>query len=322
MVQILIWLLFLSFSWGNVCLAVKVGVIRNNTAALKQVAEGIRLDLGDSHSTVDMLVGSKSTVKDLYSFWKRNRPSIFVLLDNKAVNLARLLYQKYPKTRRTFAVAAMGLNFQHILKGNQDIGGVAFEVPAFTIVTQFQIAVGRKLKRVLTLYRGSQFKKYISDAKRQLAGEGVELLAIDVELAGKNEAQIEKFITKYLVTQIGKKKINSVLIVADNQLLKPNLLEKYWLPRAKAFQVPFLCGVRELVSEDLEFCSFAAYPNQSDISQQVVDILLRILEDGESPASIGVEYILSINKVMDEDRIEELGYTVSPGARSGIEFLN
>ena len=80
-------------------------------------------------------------------------------MDNKSVNFAmRFNNSSDDYARKLRGVATMGLNLKKVLAENKNIAGVAYEVPAYLIITQFRYLVKAPISTILTIYRASEFQ--------------------------------------------------------------------------------------------------------------------------------------------------------------------
>lgn len=246
---------------------------------------------------------------------KANKPELMILMDNQAVTLAQEFYSKN-ETVKFQSVAVMGLNYKTLLKGNKHICGIAYEVPAFTLLTQFRFTrADKKLKKVLTFYRGSQFEETVSEAKGLASKEGIEIIAIDVD---KKEDALT-----YLKSD-GRKEVDSgkydaVYVILDSVLLEKKNFSEFWLPTAKASKTPFVVGAEKLASPAFEFAVFGMSPNIPDLASQTVQVVESVLEDKEPCTR--VEDLIGVTRFWNEKKGDAIGVKINEEVKSETNVL-
>lgn len=264
--------------------------------------------------TVEKIDKSISYTK-FESILERNQPKLVVLIDNQMVTLAQEFYKKKP-TSKILSVALMGLNFKQILKTDKNICGIAYEVSPFSLFTQFRsLKADKKLNKVLTFYRGSQFSESVKEAIRLAQLEKIELIALDVEK--------EKNISQFLKTT-GKKEIESgnydaVYVILDSVLLRPDLFEEFWVPVAKNSKIPFLIGTEKLVNPAFNFATFGLSPNLKDLASQATQ-MIESLVAGEKCQKI--EDLIGVNKFLNANLASQLHIKLDENDKLDVIILN
>jgi ABC-type uncharacterized transport system substrate-binding protein len=214
------------------------------------------------------------------------------------------LKDEFPETAVT-----MALNLKKKLSDEKKMCGIAFEVPALTVVTKFKQATGRPIKNVLTFYRSGEFKELISEAKSQLKKEGIELIAIDLEKESHSPEALNKIVSENLAEKVNGVSIDAILIPADNIILNKDSFAAIWVARAKALKVPFLCNVEKFASKEFDFCSFAAYPDYEELGHQYSEQVAELLS-GQKSSDLSVDYIVSAKETANIDKLKTLGYSI------------
>ena len=123
--------------------------IRNGESSFETVYKDMSKDL-THYKIKDFVLGDKDSFSDFASKVREISPDFMVLMDNKAVDYGIKLTQD-SKSKLT-GLGLMALNLQKILKTNPSISGVAFEPPAYTLITQFRYyfrSAGQKCRGLL-----------------------------------------------------------------------------------------------------------------------------------------------------------------------------
>lgn len=282
-------------------------IVGSDSPAMQEVKRAVARDLG-SHQVENFTLKADTSYDQLKAELLRRKPRAVLLLDNRSVQLMQKLHkEKDSYLSQLPASATMALNLKHILEGETKISGIEYEAPAFSILTQFRRLVDIKLSRVLVIYRPSQFQKVFQEAQIQLAREGVQLIGLNAEAEGDDATAIARFIDKNLKEDHANDKVDAFLVLTDNKLLNNETFGPLWVSRARNMKIPFLCGIENFVSEKLRFCTFAAYPDHNDLAHQASEQIMAMIDDGVSPAEIGVDYLVSVKMAIDASRLNSMG---------------
>ena len=270
-------LIFLSFLLLSQVLAKdKILIVKKASKNFKEVSSVIKQEIGSDYEIVELDIDNNTEYSKFAAEVRKVRPKMLVLLDNEAVELAkRFNKEKDDYAKNLKAVASMGVNLQKVLKGNKNICGIAYEVPAYAIITDYKFIVKSNLKNVLVFYRKSEHQELIEKTRKQLKNEGVELIAVDAEKFGKRQKDIDFFLKKNLIWQTMKKSVDAVWVLSDNVLVSKTNFSQYWLPVSKRVKKPFLSGIKAF-SKDLSFCEYSVSPNHSDLGGQLAQMALSL----------------------------------------------
>jgi len=292
----------ISLLLSSVLSAATLMTVSFDSADMRVVKETMVRDL-KKHKHVDLLIQKDSDYDEFLAAIRKHRPDFLALLDNKAVNfMKRLEGQKPQDLPEIQAAASMALNLRHVLHDSKRICGIHYEVPAFTIVTRFRSLIQRPIVTVLAPYRASEFEWMISEAKQQLQKEGIELIAVNVEANGRETAAINRLVEKTLTEEYQGKKIDAILIPADNVILNKEAFASLWLRKARSLKVPFLCNIEKFTSKEFDFCTFAAYPDLVALGHQLAEQINEALENGSSVSELGVDYIIGVQESLNIGR--------------------
>jgi hypothetical protein len=284
----------------------------------ESVSKGLRDEM-PKHKFEQLVVSASTTVADLTKAIRTHKPRMMFLLDNQSVELAKQHYSANPNDK-TQSVALMALNLRKIVQGQPNICAVAYEVPIYTLVTQLRFAVqGRRINRVVTFYRGSQFQEMIDLESQRLKGEGIELVAVDVEKAAKGD------LDGYLQSEGGKllkdtHRAETFLVLLDSVLLSKELFAKFWINQAAENRILFTAGFEGFVNPAMNFAVFGMSPNLQDLVSQSRQMAESVIE-GQPCSKLGVEDLLGVNKFWNERKAKALRLTLNPQARGSLQVL-
>lgn len=315
-----LWMGMLSFLFAPMLTAATLMTVSFDTAEMRVVRETVARDL-KKHKHVDFIIDKNSDYAQFIAALEKNKPDFVALLDNKAVNfMKRLEEEKKPQNLSHIqAAATMALNLRNVLQGSGRICGIHYEVPAFTIITRFRSLMERTITRVLAPYRASEFEWMISEGKKQLQKEGIELIAVDVEANGREQEAINKLVEKTLSEEYEGKKIDAVLVPTDNVILNKEAFAAIWLRKARSLKVPFLCNIEKFTSKDFDFCTFAAFPDLVALGHQLAEQINEVLENGSSVSDLGVDYIIGVQEALNMSRARALNLPLRSDRIEGVE---
>lgn len=277
----------------------KILIFTKEQFDFERLTTGLVKQLETEYAIQTIKINKSTNFEKFKTQIEQNNPNLMVLIDNQSVGLSQEYYKQNPKSKLP-AVALMGLNYKKILQNDAHICGIAYEVSPFSLFTQFRaLRADKKLKKVLTFYRSSQFTEAVQDAIRLAKLESIELVAKDVEQ--------EKDLLEYL-NSVGKKEINSgeydaVYVILDSVLLRSNLFENFWVPVAKKSKIPFLVGTQKFVDPAFNFAAFGLSPNLQDLASQAAQMIESILAGDKCQR---IEDLVGVDKFLNETRMQEL----------------
>jgi hypothetical protein len=287
----------------------RVAIFEKSLGAHREVAEIMRKELKDLACVTEIQFDRDTPFSVLRDRMRSEAPAVMVLMDNEAVDFG-LKYNSGEK-KPVPGVALMGLNLRSVLKDNRMISGIAYEPPGFSLITQFRYILNRPIRNVLVLYRKSEFREMVESARSELKLEGVTLEPRDLEADEASGSLLSGRIARELqALRQEPGKYDAVWVLLDSELLKQSTLAEAWIPAARGSGVPFLASSDVLVAADMQFATFAVTPNHADMAVQAVQQVEQLLVRRAAPAEIGVENVVSVNKVLNLRRARELGLSL------------
>lgn len=308
--------LFISIIYANE----QILIVRKNSDTFKNVANNIKESVIHKYKVEDFVLSNDTDLEDFSDAVKSVKPKLMLLMDNKSIAMA-INYNKTNPRKEVLGVGVMGLNLKTILKDNKFISGIAFEPPAYSLVTNFRYITKKPVKNILVYYRKSFFSDVVNETSLLLKNEKIKLTSINVEQNGKDKEKIEEFIKKNLAKDVGSKKYDAVWVLLDSGVLTPTLFASTWIAVARTTSVPFLVGLEKFVGSKLSFGVFAITPNLKDLVSQTVQMIDAQLEDEELPEDLGVENLISINKVLNIKKAKSIGLEIQESRIGDVKIL-
>lgn len=296
-------------------------VFRAQEQEFAAIVNQLKRDLA-KYSTSEVIVEKDYTYEKMRAAILIEKPKSLILLDNQALQFAKRLRDEsdtYLANMR--GVVGMGLNLKKELKDDPRFCGVAYEVPGYTLVTNFRKIYRKRLETVLAIYRKSTFQHAIDDARKQLALEKINLIAIDAEASGSDERTLMATVEKGLAEEVSGQKVDVVWVIGDNGLINAKTFSSIWLDKSAKFSIPFLCGLQQFANPKLNFCTYAASPQDAGIVDQLAQMTLSLIEDGVDPLELGVDYLLSTDKVINMRKVRDIKAVVDMDKDSEVKVL-
>lgn len=114
----------------------KVLVARKDSPDFVEVFEGMRKKFSERIVVQDFVVGRELSYEAFKAKVKELAPDLLVLMDNDSVNHG--VRYNAEEASKVKSLGLMGLNLKQVLKGNPHVAGIAYETPAYTLLTNFR----------------------------------------------------------------------------------------------------------------------------------------------------------------------------------------
>ena len=147
---------------------------------------------------------------------------------------------------------------------------------------------------------------------------------MEIEGAGTAPEVMEKTLQDNLAKVTAGGVCDVFWMVLDSVLLngpKKDWLSKLWKPAAAEGKVPYLVEAEALVKTQIDFGSFAITPNLVDMAGQAVQQIESIIKDGANPEEVGIESVVSVNKILNRSKAEAAGVKLKNENLSGVKVL-
>jgi hypothetical protein len=143
--------------------------------------EAMKSELASRYALISINISEDQKIEEISALCKKSNVSALVLMDSKAVAKAKELQNSDSFFVSLPKFVLMTLSAQVETKGLTNASGIAFEVPGYTLITNFKIISQIDFSNVLVFYRSTVSSSNIEDAKKALAKEQITLDAICVD---------------------------------------------------------------------------------------------------------------------------------------------
>ena len=241
----------------------------------RDVLRGIADELSDQYTIVKREISAETTAQGLSKLLSEVNPRLLVLLDNSTVHLYRA-YQsaQAPGTSFLPAVVLMTAFMEQTAAGLHNVAGISYEIPAVTALVNLRSVLGRPLKRIGVLYRDG-FGAFVAHQNQLAAVEGFSIVGRLLD-EGNRRTAVKRGLRKLLDYD----RVDAIWVLNDSSLVNSELLARAWLPVLRHGHVPVLVGVPSLVSERLDFGTFAVVPEHRALGAQAASLVEDIAENG------------------------------------------
>lgn len=275
-----------------------------------QVLDGMRSEF-DANYNIDVVTITKSfKIDDMAQACKKNDIKALILMDEAAINAVRKLQEtdKFFVTIPKFVF--MTLQVETTTKGLSNVAGIKFEVPIYTLVTNFRIISQIDLSTVGIFYRQS-FTGSIEEAKKMLEEEKISINAVCVDCENNGKATIQKALSvmeNSFDKMVKEQGSEAFLVLADNLIMNNVSLNDFWIGKVKKGKVPVIAPFEMLSSKNLGLAIFTADPDLTQLGAQGANQIIEYFENGSSLSAIGFEPTISIKSTLNESVAKNLGW--------------
>jgi ABC-type uncharacterized transport system substrate-binding protein len=279
----------------------------------KKVLEGMRSELDTNYHIEVVNVSKPFDIEAVARECKKNDVKALILMDAKAVNAVRELQNLDSSFSTIPKFVFMTLMVETTTKGLSNIAGIKFEVPVYTLVTNFKIISRNDFSKVGIFYRKS-FAGSVEKAKRLLNKEqlSLETVCIDCEKNEKISSQDALAVMrKSFDTMVKQQGCEVFLVLADNLVVNNASLNDFWIEKVKKKKFPVIASLDMLASRRVALAVFAADPDLIQLGVQGADQIIEYFENGSSLSAIGFEPTISIKSTVNESVAKELGWKLN-----------
>jgi hypothetical protein len=299
------------------CLAIAGDPVKTTMLALapdgvqfQAVLSGIRSEL-DSMYKIDAVNTSKPfTVEEVGDKCKKAGVKALILMDRKAIAAALNLQKQDSVFRAIPKFVYMTLMAEATTKGLDNVAGIKFEVPIYTLVTNFRIVSLKDFAKVGVFYRKS-YTGSIEEAKKLLDKEKISLQAvcIDCEKGEKTTIQDAMDIMKKTFDKMVKEQgCEAFLVLVDNLVVNNTSLTGFWLEKVKKKKVPVIAPLDMLASPQIALAVFTADPDLPQLGAQAANQIIECFENETPLQSIGFEPTISIKSTLNQAVAKEINW--------------
>ena len=296
--QVFILFAFLSYATAKTNLLALIPF----ESQFQTVLEGIRSELGSEYSITAVDMKKSPDAVDIITQCKQLNPEALILMDTKAINLALglqkmdALFVKIPK------FVDMTLMVETTTKGLSNVAGIKFEVPIYTLVTNFRIISKKDFSKVGIFYRES-FSSSIEEAKKHLSREQLSIDALCIDCKN-NEKTTSKEALSTMKDSFDKMKNDNVdvfLLLADNLVVNAASLNEFWISKVKNKKIPMIATIDMLASSKFGVAVFTADPDLVQLGSQSANQIIEHFENETPMNEIGFEPTISIKSTLNAE---------------------
>jgi ABC-type uncharacterized transport system substrate-binding protein len=231
-------------------------------------------------------------------------------MDSKAVTLA-LELQSFDSTFRAMPkFVFMTLLADQTAEGLVNKAGITFEVPLYTIVTNFRIISRKDFSRIGIFYRRS-FSRSIEESRKLLEREQISLSAVCVDCDQNKKTSAEnalRVMNDSLDKMLSLEKVDVFIIPADNLIVNARSLPEFWLGKLKDKKVPVIATIDLFASEKFGTAVFAADPDLLQLGAQAANQIIEHFENNIPLVKIGFEPTISIKSTLNTHVAGEINW--------------
>jgi hypothetical protein len=277
-------------------------------AQFQTVLAGIRAEL-DTTYTIDVVDMSKPVkIEEVAEKRRKNNIKALILMDIKAVRAVQDLQKTDSAFESMPKFVYMTLMVEATTMGLSNVAGINFEVPIYTLVTNFRIISQKDFSKVGIFYRKS-YSSSIEEAKKLLSKEqfSLQTVCVDCEQNEKTTVQDVLKVMKKTFDKMVKEKGSEVfLVLADNLVVNNTSLTEFWLEKVKKKKVPVIAPLDMLASLQIGLAVFTADPDLPQLGAQAANQIIEFFENGTPLESIGFEPTISIKSTLNQNVAKEL----------------
>ena len=269
-------------------------VLMPDSPIAQRALDGLQEELRDDFSLVVRFVSRGAQPSEVAQAISSVRPRAVVLMNNPTVRLYRTFQARYPNARRIPVIALLTSFLKQSAAGVDNLTGVIYEVPLVTSLVNLRDLLDQPLERVGVVHR-KNFTSFLREQQELARAEGFRL--VPIEVSGANANELRRAVNR-LRTQ---DKVDTIWILNDNGLLNRRMVRRGWLPALQANQTPVLVNAGSLLSRRISFGTFAVLPDHRALGAQAAGLITMIAERGWQTSGVGLEYPLTVEKVLDID---------------------
>jgi hypothetical protein len=288
-------------------------VVMPVTTETHEVWRGLRDEIGDDYDMVTLRFDATTTAQRIGAAIDSLQPVCVVLMNNPTVRAYEQWQRASKRTAFPPAVVLMASFLSELDTRLRNASGIAYEVPAITMLVNMRSFLDRPTRRVGVVYR-QPFHAFIETQRKLAAIENIELVPIAIGARGSVK-ELDRALRR-----LRDARVDAIWVPNDNGLFAtPEHVVSAWLPNLKAARLPVAVGVRALVNAKVPFGTFAVVPDHEALGVQAAHLILD-LAGNEWRADGKVALPISIKTVLDVPRAR-LHYRLREDQLSRLDFV-
>lgn len=274
------------------------------------VLEEIRDQAGPAYHIDVIDVNKNLDVKTISRQCASIRAAGLILMDTKAVNIALELQKCDSAFIAMPKFVFMTLQAEMTSAGLSNTAGITFEVPFYTLVTNFRIISQKDFSRIGIFYRKS-FTRSIEETRKLLGKEQIAISSVCVDCDQSSKASTENTLAVMNGSWerlVEKEKVEAFIIPADNLIVNSKALAEFWNGKIREKKIPVIATIDLLASEKFGAAVFTADPDLMQLGNQGANQIVEHFENNIPMNKIGFEPTISIKSTLNEHIADELGW--------------
>ncbi|MEO7425471.1 MAG: hypothetical protein ABI036_09810 [Fibrobacteria bacterium] len=309
---ILSGLIFLGGMGAPVCAAIRLLAITPNGEAFMQALEGLKSDLGDKYEVRRFDAALPDAADSLRNVVRTFTPQGLILMDSKAIVLAKALEKDSAAFAHIPKFVTMTLKAEGAIQGLENVAGIKFEVPAYTIFINLRILSRRDFRKVGVFYRQS-FSAFVEESRKFLAKENIDLAGECMDCGGEGKLPPGAVSGKLResMERLASQRTDVIWMLADNTLVNETTLKGFWLTHFKEYGLPVVVPLPNLASLELNLGMFGVWPDYRQLGMQAAQQIIQVFESGETPGKLGLEPLVSVQTVINLDMAQKVKWDLN-----------
>jgi len=269
-------------------------VLTANGEAFTKVVSGMTVELEEDINFNKLFIEKNTSTKEIDKAITTTTPKLIVLVGNSSIK-SYMEYQKNnPKKSFPPSLAVSALFVDKLVTKLKNTIGIRYEIPAVTSIVNLRSVMSKPIKKVGVVYR-EWMTNLIVENQKYCTPEGIEL--VSYILPNKDSDMTDKL--KNGIETLLKKGVDALWVVNDNTLLNGNTLSSAWLPTIGSKDIPVIVGIEPLLASNLNFGTFAVFPDHYALGSQAASVIGEIMDDDWNIEGREIEQPLSVKKMIN-----------------------
>jgi hypothetical protein len=274
------------------------------------VLDEIRDQAGPGYHIEIIDISKNPSVKTVADRCSSNHVAGLILMDTKAIKEA-IEMEKFDGGLKTLPkFVFMTLQAKLTAAALSNAAGITFEVPLYTLVTNFRIISQKDIYKIGIFYRKS-FEHSIEESKKLLEKEKIAVSSLCIDCDQNKKTSIDNVLSLMNGSwerMVATDKVDAFVIPADNLIVNPKSLAEFWIGTIKNKHIPVIATIDLLASEKFGAAIFTADPDLTQLGNQAASQIVEHYENNISMDKIGFEPTISIKSTLNTHVAEEIGW--------------
>jgi hypothetical protein len=269
---------------------------------MDQLGSGYHIDVIDISKNP-----SGKTIADQCS---SNNATGLILMDTKAIKEVVELEKLYGNIKALPKFVFMTLQAKLTAAALSNTAGITFEVPLYTLVTNFRIISQKEIYKIGIFYRKT-FEHSIEESMKLLEKEKIAVNSQCIDCDQNNKTSIDNVLSLMNDSwerMVATDKVDVFVIPADNLIVNPKSLAEFWIGTIKNKHLPIIATIDLLASEKFGAAVFTADPDLAQLGNQAASQIMEHFENNRPMDKIGFEPTISIKSTLNTHVAEEIGW--------------